>query len=34
MKLKRLLSTFVAIAITVSMMSSLVRADEAENTPE
>ena len=34
MKLKRLLAAFVAIAISVSMMSSLVLADEADNAPE
>ena len=34
MKLKRFLSIFVAIAITVCMMSSLVLADEAEAAPE
>ena len=34
MKLKRLLASFVAMAMTVSMMSSLVFADETESAPE
>lgn len=34
MKLKKLLSVFIAMAMTVGMMSSLVLADEAENVPE
>ncbi len=34
MKAKRILAGFVAMAMTMGMMSSLVLADEAENTPE
>ena len=34
MKVKRILAGFVAMAMTASMMSALVFADETENTPE
>ena len=34
MKLKRILAGFVAMAMTIGMMSSLVLADEADNAPE
>ena len=34
MKTKRILASFIAMAMTMGMMSSLVLADESENAPE